>query len=140
MSILDLRLQILPYVETITQEEYNHHKILCIRVERWWGDGTPMDVTKLGFVSLNRVDNKIKSKIDNKLIKKHFENVDVKPKVEYFGQLEQSAWFTGTVMGFECDENTESEKVVKLAKQLCNQLVDFENVVVEYRKELKGNV
>ena len=34
MSILDLRLQILPYVETIAQEEYNHHKILCIRVER----------------------------------------------------------------------------------------------------------
>lgn len=138
MGILDLR--ILPYVEVITQEEYNHHKILCIRVERWWSDGTPMDVTKLGFVSLNRVDNKIKPKIDNKLIKKHFENVDVKPEVEYFGQLEQSAWFTGTVMGFECGENTKSEEVVKLTKQLCNQLVDFENTVAEYRKELKNNV
>ena len=137
MSILDL--EILPYVEVITQEEYNHHKILCIQVERWWSDGTPMDVTKLGFVSLNRVDNKIRPKIGNELIKEHFENADAKPKVEYFGQLEQSAWFNGTVMGFECDENTESKKVVKLAKQLCNQLVDFENTVVEYRKELKGN-
>lgn len=72
MSILDLRLQILPYVETITQEEYNHHKILCIRVERWWSDGTPMDVTKMGFVSLNRVDNKIRPKIGNELIEEHF--------------------------------------------------------------------
>lgn len=134
MSILDL--QILPYVEVITQEEYNHHKILCIRVERWWSDGTPFDVTKMGFVSLNRVDNKIRPKIGNELIKEHFENVDVKPKVEYFGQLEQSAWFNGTVMSFECGEDVESKEIVKLAKQLCNQLVDFENVVVEYRKEL----
>ena len=140
MSILDLRLQILPYVEVITQEEYNHHKILCIRVERWWGDGTPMDVTKLGFVSLNRVDNKIRPKIGNELIEEHFKKAKTKPFVECFGQLEHSAWFIGTVMGFECDENTESEKVVKLAKQLCNQLVDFENTVVEYRKKLKGNV
>ena len=84
MSILDLRLQILPYVETITQEEYNHHKILCIRVERWWSDGTPMDVTKLGFVSLNRVDNKIKPKIDNELIKEHFFKAKTKPFVEFF--------------------------------------------------------
>ena len=83
MSILNL--EILPYVEVITQEEYNHHKILCIRVERWWSDGTPMDVTKMGFVSLNRVDNKIRPKIGNELIKEHFENVDAKPKVEYFG-------------------------------------------------------
>lgn len=135
-----LYLQVLPYVEVITQEEYNHHKILCIWVERWWSDGTPMDVTKLGFVSLNRVDNKIRPKIGDELIKKHFENVDAKPKVEYFGQLEQSVWFNGTVMGFECEENVESEKVVELTKQLCNQLVDFENTVVEYRKELKGNV
>ena len=131
-----LNLQILPYVEVITQEEYNHHKILCIRVERWWSDGTPMDVTKLGFVSLNRVDNKIRPKIGNKLIEEHFEKAKTKPPVEYFGQLKHSAWFTGTVMGFECDENTESEEVVKLTKQLCNQLVDFENTVVEYRKEL----
>ena len=134
MSILNL--EILPYVEVITQEEYNHHKILCIRVERWWSDGTPMDVTKMGFVSLNRVDNKIRPKIGNELIKEHFENVDAKPKVEYFGQLKHSAWFNGTVMGFECGENDEDEEVIKLTKQLCNQLVDFENVVVEYRKEL----
>lgn len=39
-------------------------------------------------------------------------------------------------MGFECGENTKSEEVVKLAKQLCNQLVAFENTVVEYRREL----
>lgn len=138
MSILDL--EVLPYVEVITQEESNHHKILCIRVERWWGDGTPMDVTKLGFVSLNRVDNKIKPKIDNELIEEHFFKAKTKPFVKYFGQLEHSAWFNGTVMGFECDENTESEEVIKSTKQLCNQLVDFENVVVEYRKELKNNV
>lgn len=138
MSILDL--EVLPYVEVITQEEYNYHKILCIRVERWWSDGTPMDVTKLGFVSLNRVDNKIKPKIGNELIEEHFEKARAKPLVKYFGQLEQSAWFNGTVMGFECDEDTEDEKVVELAKQFCNQLVDFENVVVEYRKELKNNV
>lgn len=130
MSILDL--EILPYVEVITQEHYNHHKILCIWVERWWSDGTPMDVTKLGFVSLNRVDNKIKSKIGNELIEEHFFEAKTKPFVKYFGQLEHSAWFNGTVMGFECDENVESEKVVELTKQLCNQLVDFENVVVEY--------
>ena len=134
MSILDL--EILPYVEVITQEEYNHHKILCIWVERWWSDGTPMDVTKLGFVSLNRVDNKIKLKIDNELIEEHFFKAKTKPFVKYFGQLEHSAWFNGTVMGFECEENVESEKVVELTKQLCNQLVDFENTVVEYRKEL----
>lgn len=138
MSILNLRLQILPYVETITQEEYNHHKILCIRVERWWSDGTPMDVTKLGFVSLNRVDNKIKPKIDNELIKEHFFKAKTKPFAEFFGQLKHSAWFIGTVMGFECDENDEDEEVVKLAKQLCNQLVDFENIVVKYRKELRN--
>lgn len=41
-------------------------------------------------------------------------------------------------MGFECDENDEDEEVVKLAKQLCNQLVDFENIVVKYRKELRN--
>ena len=138
MSILDL--EILSYVEVITQEEYNHHKILCIRVERWWSDGTPMDVTKLGFVSLNRVDNKIRPKIGNEVIEEHFEKAKTKPKVKYFGQLKHSAWFIGTVMGFECGENTKSEEVVKLTKQLCNQLVDFENVVVEYRKELKTNV
>lgn len=120
MGILDLRLQILPYVEVITQEEYNHHKILCIRVERWWGDGTLMDVTKLGFVSFNRVDNKIRPKIGNELIKEHFEKAKIKPLVEYFEQLEHSAWFNGTVMGFECEENVESEKVVELTKQLCN--------------------
>lgn len=140
MGILDLRLQILPYVEVITQEEYNHHKILCIRVERWWGDGTPMDVTKLGFVSLNRVDNKIKPKIDNELIEEYFFKAKTKSFVKYFGQLEHSAWFIGTAMGFECGENTKSEEVVKLTKQLCNQLVDFENTVVEYRKGLKTNV
>lgn len=138
MGILDL--EVLPYVETITQEYYNHHKILCIRVERWWSDGTPFDVTKMGFVSLNRVNHKIKPKIGNELIKEHFEKARTKPKVEYFGQLEQSTWFNGTVMGFECEENVESNQVVKLAKQLCNQLVDFENAVVEYRKELKNNV
>lgn len=138
MGILDL--EVLPYVEVIIREEYNHHKILCIRIERWWSDGTPFDVTKMGFVSLNRVDNKIKPKIGNKLIKEHFEKARTKPKVEYFGQLEQSTWFNGTVMGFECEENVESNQVVKLAKQLCNQLVDFENAVVEYRKELKNNV
>ena len=134
MSILYLN--ILPYVEVIAQEHYNHHKILCIRVERWWSDGTPMNITKWGFVSLNRVDDKIRPKIGNKLIKEHFEKAKIKHLVKYFGQLEHSAWFNGTVMGFECDENTESEKVVELTKQLCNQLVDFENTVIEYRKEL----
>ena len=54
----------------------------------------------------------------------------------YIAQLEHSAWFSGTVIGFECDENTESEEVVELTKQLCNQLADFENTMVEYRKEL----
>lgn len=136
MSILDL--EVLPYVEVITQEHYNYHKILCIRVERWWSDGTPFDVTKMGFISLNRVDHKIKPKIGNELIKEHFKKADTEPKVEYFGQLEQSAWFNGTVIGFECEENVESDQVVKLTKKLCNQLVDFENVVVDYRKELES--
>lgn len=134
MDIVDL--EILSYGEIIIEEYYHHHKIKCFQRERWWDDGTPLDVWKFGFVSLNRVDNKIRPKISDELIKKHFENVETKPKIKYFGQLEHSVFFDGTVMGFKCSEDIEDEEVVKQAKQLCNQLVDFENVVVEYRKEL----
>lgn len=134
MDIVDL--EILSYGEIIAEEYYHHHKIKCFRRERWWTDGTPFDVRKFGFVSLNRIDKKIRPGIGNKLIKEHFENVETEPKVKYFGQLEHSTFFDGTVMGFECSENIENKEVVKQTKQLCNQLVDFENTVVEIRKEM----
>lgn len=134
MDIVDL--EILSYGEIIVEEYYHHHKIKCFRRERWWADGTPFDVRKFGFVSLNRVDKKIRPGIGNELIKEHFENIEIEPKVKYFGQLEHSTFFDGTVMGFECSENIENKEVVKQTKQLCNQLVDFENTVVEIRKEM----
>lgn len=120
--------------EIIKQDVYNHHKILVVKrqmlMEYAW---------YCGYVSRNRIDKKIKLDVSPKEVYDYMEeNAVCFGGVTFCGQLTDPVNFMGDVIGFDTFipsiEPINESDVIQDTKELCDQLVAFENQhILAYR-------
>lgn len=122
----------------IKQSKYNHHKILVVKRQM------PVENNKIhtwycGYVSRNRIDEKVKLNVSSKEVYDFIdENAMCIGGITYHGQLTDPVNFMGDVIGFDtcipAFDNIDPEVVVQSTKELCDQLVEFENKhILAYR-------
>lgn len=123
----------------IKQEVYHHHKILVVKRQMSMEDGT-IESWYCGYVSRNRIDKKIKLNVSSKEVYDYMEeNAICFGGVTFCGQLTDPVNFMGDVIGFDTFipsiEPINESDVIQDTKELCDQLVAFENQhILAYRQ------
>lgn len=124
-------MQVLGSSSILEQSEYNHHKILVVKRQM------PMENSEIrtwycGYVSRNRIDEKVKLNVSPKEVYDFLdENATCIGGITYHGQLTDPVNFMGDVIGFDtcipAFNNIDPEIVIESTRELCDQLVEFEN-------------
>lgn len=132
--------------DVVYADVYRHHKILVIHHHWHYQDPSSDDQQMMidnqwycGYVSRNRVDNKVILDVDPSKIERYLkDNTTCFSGITFVGQLTNDTHFMGDVYGFDTlnpsGVDFSLDEVVQQTKELCNQLVNYEEKHVVRRR------
>lgn len=114
---------------------YNHHKLIIIEHKLHLDNlNLPNQHWFCGYVSRNRIDNKIKLNVTPSHIYQHLTNVATCPNgitfTDKLNNITDDLHFAGDVIGFDTagiNPQYKFQDVLQFTKELCDQLVTYEN-------------
>lgn len=125
--------------ETVVYADvYQHHKLLVVHHHLHYQDPSNDDHQMMidnqwycGYVSRNRVDNKVTLNVHPSEIERHLKEISTCfSGITFAGQLTNDTTFIGDVYGFDTlnpsGVDFSLDEVVQQTKELCDQLVDYE--------------